>query len=114
MTPHRVLPASSSAHTPTPSVIKTRMQSLEAKKEYRNALHCAYRIATEEGILKFWKGTVPRLGRLVVSCARVPCHAVVTDPPCPDERRHRLLCVRKGVSPCRERRAIGGVALPRI
>ncbi|WOO76830.1 putative mitochondrial carrier [Vanrija pseudolonga] len=48
-------------------VIKTRMQSLEAKKEYRNALHCAYRIATEEGILKFWKGTVPRLGRLVMS-----------------------------------------------
>jgi hypothetical protein len=49
------------------SVIKTRMQSLEAKKQYRNALHCAYRIATEEGVLQFWKGTVPRLGRLVVS-----------------------------------------------
>lgn len=51
----------------THSVIKTRMQSLDAKKNYKNALHCAYRIATEEGILKFWKGTVPRLGRLVVS-----------------------------------------------
>ena len=50
------------------SVVKTRMQSLSAKTEYRNAFHCAYRIATEEGILRFWKGTVPRLGRLVVSC----------------------------------------------
>lgn len=43
------------------------MQSLEARTQYRNALHCAYRILTEEGVLKFWKGTVPRLGRLVMS-----------------------------------------------
>lgn len=42
------------------------MQSFEAA-EYRNALHCAYRIITEEGVLKLWKGTVPRLGRLVMS-----------------------------------------------
>ena len=48
------------------SVIKTRMQSLKARQEYRNSLHCAYRIFTEEGVLKFWKGTVPRLGRLIV------------------------------------------------
>jgi solute carrier family 25 citrate transporter 1 len=53
------------------------MQSLRAKQEYRNALHCAYRIATEEGVLKFWKGTVPRLGRLIVSLRdiQVPCRA---------------------------------------
>lgn len=50
----------------TRSVVKTRMQSLTAKTEYRNALHCAYRIATEEGVFSFWKGTVPRLGRLIV------------------------------------------------
>ena len=43
------------------------MQSLRAKQQYRNALHCAYRIITEEGVLKFWNGTVPRLGRLVMS-----------------------------------------------
>jgi len=48
-------------------VVKTRMQSLKAKQEYRNALHCAYRIATEEGVLRFWKGTVPGLGRLIMS-----------------------------------------------
>ena len=58
-------------------MVKTRMQSLRAKQEYRNALHCAYRIATEEGVLKFWKGTVPRLGRLIVSMRdiQVPCRA---------------------------------------
>jgi solute carrier family 25 (mitochondrial citrate transporter), member 1 len=48
------------------SVIKTRMQSLEASVQYRNSLHCAYRIFTEEGILRFWTGTTPRLARLVV------------------------------------------------
>jgi hypothetical protein len=49
-----------------PSVIKTRMQSLEARAQYRNSFHCAYRIFTEEGILRFWTGTTPRLARLVV------------------------------------------------
>ena len=42
------------------------MQSLEARKHYRNSFHCAYRIFTEEGILRFWTGTTPRLTRLVV------------------------------------------------
>ncbi|KAG5350132.1 hypothetical protein C0989_012531, partial [Termitomyces sp. Mn162] len=46
-------------------VIKTRMQSLEARQQYRNSFHCAYRIFTEEGILRFWTGTTPRLTRLV-------------------------------------------------
>ncbi|KAI0270558.1 mitochondrial tricarboxylate transporter [Gloeopeniophorella convolvens] len=48
-------------------VIKTRMQSLEARAQYRNSLHCAYRIFTEEGLLRFWTGTTPRLARLVMS-----------------------------------------------
>ncbi|KAL6308769.1 mitochondrial tricarboxylate transporter [Sparassis latifolia] len=48
-------------------VIKTRMQSLEARQAYRNSFHCAYRIFTEEGILRFWTGTTPRLARLVLS-----------------------------------------------
>lgn len=48
-------------------MIKTRMQSLEARQAYRNSFHCAYRIFTEEGILRFWTGTTPRLARLVVS-----------------------------------------------
>jgi len=48
-------------------VIKTRMQSLEARQQYRNSFHCAYRIFTEEGIFRFWTGTTPRLLRLTMS-----------------------------------------------
>lgn len=48
-------------------VIKTRMQSIEARSQYRNSFHCAYRIFTEEGIFRFWTGTTPRLARLVMS-----------------------------------------------
>ena len=45
------------------------MQTLEARTQYRNALHCAFRIYTEEGIARFWTGTTPRLTRLVVRTA---------------------------------------------
>ncbi|MBW0530806.1 hypothetical protein O181_070521 [Austropuccinia psidii MF-1] len=48
-------------------VIKTRMQSLEAKSRYSNSFDCAYQIFKHEGILKFWKGTTPRLIRLSLS-----------------------------------------------
>ncbi|RDB17609.1 putative mitochondrial carrier C19G12.05 [Hypsizygus marmoreus] len=48
-------------------VIKTRMQSLEARQQYRNSFHCGYRIFKEEGIRRFWTGTTPRLARLVLS-----------------------------------------------
>ena len=54
------------------SVIKTRMQSLTARQQYRNSFHCAYRILTEEGVLRFWTGTTPRLTRLIVSFLRKP------------------------------------------
>lgn len=43
------------------------MQSIEARAEYRNSFHCAYRIFTEEGIRAFWAGALPRLSRLMVS-----------------------------------------------
>lgn len=48
------------------------MQSLEARAQYRNSAHCAYRIFTEEGVTRFWKGTTPRLARLIVSQAGLP------------------------------------------
>jgi len=48
-------------------VIKTRMQSLQAPKLYRNSFHCAYVVFAEGGILGFWKGTTPRLARLVMA-----------------------------------------------
>lgn len=47
--------------------VKTRMQSLEARKNYRNSLVCAARIFKEEGILTFWSGALPRLARLMLS-----------------------------------------------
>lgn len=43
------------------------MQSLEARAQYKNSFHCAYRIASEEGVKRFWTGTTPRLVRLVMS-----------------------------------------------
>jgi len=48
-------------------VIKTRMQSLDARANYRNSFHCAYRTFTEDGITRFWAGTTPRLVRLILA-----------------------------------------------
>ncbi|KAM5344267.1 hypothetical protein ACJ41O_012804 [Fusarium nematophilum] len=53
------------------NVIKTRMQSLEASKTYRNSLECAASIFKNEGVRTFWSGAVPRLGRLSLSGAIV-------------------------------------------
>ncbi|KAJ5601457.1 hypothetical protein N7510_010991, partial [Penicillium lagena] len=52
-------------------VIKTRMQSLEAHRNYGNSVSCAVRIFRDEGILTFWSGALPRLGRLSLSGAIV-------------------------------------------
>ncbi|KAK0532003.1 hypothetical protein OC835_003479 [Tilletia horrida] len=48
-------------------VIKTRMQSLEARTRYRNMFNCAAVTLREEGVLAFWRGATPRLARLVLS-----------------------------------------------
>jgi len=47
--------------------IKTRMQSIEARRDYKNSLQCATKIFREEGLLTFWSGAMPRLARLVLS-----------------------------------------------
>ena len=47
--------------------IKTRMQSLEARANYKNSFACATSIFKNEGILTFWSGALPRLGRLSLS-----------------------------------------------
>lgn len=52
-------------------VIKTRMQSLEASKNYGNSIKCAVSIFKHEGVTTFWSGAVPRLGRLSLSGAIV-------------------------------------------
>ncbi|XP_053131287.1 tricarboxylate transport protein, mitochondrial-like [Hemicordylus capensis] len=51
-------------------VIKTRMQGLEAHK-FRSTLDCAYQILNNEGPAAFYKGTVPRLGRVCLDVAIV-------------------------------------------
>lgn len=47
--------------------VKTRMQALGANKVYSSTINCFVKIFKEEGLLTFWKGTTPRLGRLVLS-----------------------------------------------
>ncbi|EPY51468.1 citrate transporter [Schizosaccharomyces cryophilus OY26] len=47
--------------------IKSRMQSLTAKQEYKNSFHCAYKVFTQDGVLRFWSGATPRLARLILS-----------------------------------------------
>jgi solute carrier family 25 (mitochondrial citrate transporter), member 1 len=47
--------------------VKTRMQSIEARSEYKNSIQCAVKIFKEEGLLTFWSGALPRLARLMLS-----------------------------------------------
>lgn len=47
--------------------VKTRMQALGADKLYTSTANCFVRIFKDEGLLTFWKGATPRLGRLVLS-----------------------------------------------
>ncbi len=43
------------------------MQSIEARKEYKNSFACAAKIFKDEGVLTFWSGALPRLARLMLS-----------------------------------------------
>ncbi|XP_044131477.1 tricarboxylate transport protein, mitochondrial [Bufo gargarizans] len=61
--------ASVFGNTPV-DVIKTRMQGLEAHK-YKSTWDCAYKILKYEGPRAFYKGTVPRLGRVCLDVAIV-------------------------------------------
>ncbi|XP_026472117.1 putative tricarboxylate transport protein, mitochondrial isoform X2 [Ctenocephalides felis] len=56
-------------------VVKTRMQGLEASK-YKNAFDCTLKIWKNEGPAAFYKGTVPRLGRV---CADVAITFMIYD-----------------------------------
>jgi hypothetical protein len=76
------------------SVVKTRMQALEARTQYRNAFHCAYRVFNEEGLRQFWRGTTPRLARLVVSTGCYDRASVLTTSA--DEWRDHIHGVRAG------------------
>ncbi|VDP71399.1 unnamed protein product [Echinostoma caproni] len=59
-----IVAGAASVYGNTPlDVIKTRMQGLDAHK-YKNTVDCALKIWKEEGPFAFYKGTVPRLGRV--------------------------------------------------
>ena len=47
--------------------IKTRMQAIDCRGLYRNSIDCGVKIFTQEGVLKLWSGSLPRLGRLMFS-----------------------------------------------
>lgn len=51
-------------------VVKTRMQGLD-RHLYRNTFHCAQMVLKHDGVKGFYKGTVPRLGRVVFDVAFV-------------------------------------------
>lgn len=48
-------------------VVKTRMQSLEARQLYKGTFDCMGKILRQEGVLAFWRGATPRLARLMLS-----------------------------------------------
>ncbi|KAA0187847.1 Mitochondrial tricarboxylate/dicarboxylate carrier [Fasciolopsis buskii] len=59
-----IVAGAASVYGNTPlDVVKTRMQGLDAHK-YKNTLDCALKIWKYEGPRAFYKGTVPRLGRV--------------------------------------------------
>ena len=47
--------------------VKTRMQSLDASKQYSSTLDCFVKIFKNEGVMTFWRGATPRLGRFILS-----------------------------------------------
>lgn len=47
--------------------VKTRMQSMEAKKLYKHSIDCASQLVRNEGVLTLWSGSLPRLVRLMLS-----------------------------------------------
>uniref|UniRef100_A0A0A9W879 Citrate transport protein n=2 Tax=Lygus hesperus TaxID=30085 RepID=A0A0A9W879_LYGHE len=49
-------------------VVKTRMQGLEAHK-YKSTFDCFLKIWKQEGVLAFYKGTIPRLSRVCLDVA---------------------------------------------
>lgn len=49
-------------------VVKTRMQGLEAAR-YKNTWDCVVQIWRNEGPRAFYKGTIPRLGRVCLDVA---------------------------------------------
>lgn len=47
--------------------VKTRMQSVNARKEYKGMLDCFAKVIKNDGFFALWKGSTARLGRLIMS-----------------------------------------------
>ena len=47
-------------------VVKTQMQGLDAGR-YSSTVDCVRKVWREDGLLAFWRGTTPRLGRVMCS-----------------------------------------------
>ena len=62
-----LFPALSKAYETATYLQEHRMQSLEARKIYKNSFVCGAKIGRDEGILALWSGALPRLARLVMS-----------------------------------------------
>ncbi len=43
------------------------MQSIDARKDYKNSFECATKIVKGEGFFTLWSGALPRLARLMLS-----------------------------------------------
>ncbi|KAI8084493.1 mitochondrial carrier domain-containing protein [Halteromyces radiatus] len=48
-------------------VVKTRMQGLDARLLYKHSLDCLVKVVKANGVFSLWKGTTPRLTRLIFS-----------------------------------------------
>ncbi|ORX61637.1 mitochondrial carrier [Hesseltinella vesiculosa] len=48
-------------------VVKTRMQGLDARSLYKNSFDCLIKVVKANGFFSLWKGTTPRLTRLIFS-----------------------------------------------
>ncbi|KAI9493426.1 mitochondrial carrier domain-containing protein [Zychaea mexicana] len=48
-------------------VVKTRMQGLDARQLYKNSVDCLLKVVKANGVFSLWKGTTPRLARLIFS-----------------------------------------------
>jgi len=59
-------------------VVKTQMQSSGAAAKYKSTADCFRQIFAAEGLQGFYKGVVPRMGRVVPGQVATDGHAFVT------------------------------------
>lgn len=48
-------------------VVKTRLQTLHGRDQYKGTFDCMAKILRHEGLFVFWRGATPRLARLMLS-----------------------------------------------